>query len=135
MLFSFDLVLLDVDVQLIERDLNTVLIKFALHLLHQIKVNRPVICVLGPRAGLEHDSRATVLTHTDEGGGILENEGVRLHPVFFTDTGAAKESGYDIPLARLIRIYDIVIHTYRECEKNANVTLAAANMASRIKMA
>ena len=66
---------------------------------------------------------------------ILAKKTDVFNPVFFTDTGEAKEAGYDIPLARLIRIYDIVIHTYRECEKNANVTLAAANMASRIKMA
>lgn len=66
---------------------------------------------------------------------ILAKKTDVFNPVFFTDTGAANEAGYDIPLARLIRIYDIVIHTYRECEKNANVTLAAANMASRIKMA
>ncbi len=56
-------------------------------------------------------------------------------PVFFTDCGAAKDACRDVPIARLIKIYDIVVHTYRECEKNANVTLAAANMASRIKMA
>lgn len=56
-------------------------------------------------------------------------------PVFFTDTETAKETGRDITLARLMKIYDIVIHTYRECEKNANVTLAAAAMASSIKMA
>lgn len=55
--------------------------------------------------------------------------------VFFTDPEAAKNAGKDIPTARLIKIYDIVMHTYRECEKNANVTLTAANMASGIKMA
>ena len=56
-------------------------------------------------------------------------------PIFFTDTEVARETGRDITLARLMRIYDIVIHTYRECEKNANVTLAATVMASSIKMA
>lgn len=56
-------------------------------------------------------------------------------PVFFTDPIAAREAGTDIPLQRLSMIYDIVMHTRRECEKNANVTLAALNMASRIKMA
>ena len=56
-------------------------------------------------------------------------------PLFFTDSGSAKDAGMDIPTARLMKIYDIVIHTYRECEKNANVTLAAANMAAGIKMA
>ena len=66
---------------------------------------------------------------------ILAKKSGGFTPVFFTDTNAARESGVDIPLSRLMRIYDIVIHTYRECEKNANVTLAAANMASRIKMA
>lgn len=56
-------------------------------------------------------------------------------PVFFTSPYAAKDAGADISLARLMAIYDIVVHTYRECEKNANVTLAAANMAAGIKMA
>ena len=56
-------------------------------------------------------------------------------PVFFTDAKSAKEAGSDISIGRLLKIYDIVMHTYRECEKNANVTLAAANMASGIKMA
>ena len=55
--------------------------------------------------------------------------------VFFTEVGSAREMARDIPLQRLIKIYDIVMHTCRECEKNANVTLAAANMASSIKMA
>lgn len=55
-------------------------------------------------------------------------------PVFFTDTDSAKEAARDVPISRLIRIYEIVMHTCRECEKNANVTLAAANMASKIKM-
>ena len=54
-------------------------------------------------------------------------------PVFFTDTQATQQIAGDLPLQRLIKIYDIVIHTYRECEKNANVTLAATNMASSIK--
>ena len=56
-------------------------------------------------------------------------------PVFFTEPTSAREAARDLPLQRLIRIYDIVMHTCRECEKNANVTLAAANMASSIKMA
>ena len=56
-------------------------------------------------------------------------------PVFFTDAYAAKEAASDVSLSRLLKIYDVVIHTYRECEKNANVTLAAANMAARIKTA
>ena len=56
-------------------------------------------------------------------------------PVFFTEASSAREAARDIPLQRLIRIFDIVMHTCRECEKNANVTLAAANMASSIKMA
>ena len=56
-------------------------------------------------------------------------------PVFFTDTESAKDAARDVPLSRLIKIYEIVMHTCRECEKNANVTLAAANMASKIKMA
>ena len=54
---------------------------------------------------------------------------------FFTDAAAAKEMAKDIPLQRLVSIYDTVIHTYTECEKNANVSLAAINMASRIKLA
>lgn len=56
-------------------------------------------------------------------------------PLFFTDAKNAADAGAEIPLQRLVKIYDIVVHTYRECEKNANVTLAVANMASRIKMA
>lgn len=56
-------------------------------------------------------------------------------PVFFIDIEAAKETGRDVPLQRLLRVYDIVVHTFRECEKNANVTLAQSNMATRIKMA
>ena len=56
-------------------------------------------------------------------------------PIFFTDAASAKEAGKDISLARLLKIYEIVIHTYRECEKNANVTLVTANMASKIKLA
>ena len=56
-------------------------------------------------------------------------------PIFFTDVNSAKEAASDVSLQRLLQIYDVVIHTYRECEKNANVTLAAANMAARIKMA
>lgn len=55
-------------------------------------------------------------------------------PVFFTDAESAKEVGNDVSAIRLMKIYDIVMHTYRECEKNANVTLAAVNMASGIKM-
>lgn len=58
-----------------------------------------------------------------------------FQPVFFTDTESAKEAAREVPLVRLLKIYEIVIHTYRECEKNANVNLAAANMASKIKMA
>ena len=54
---------------------------------------------------------------------------------FFTTPMAAKEEARDIPMARLLRIYDTVMHTYLECEKNANVALAAANMASQIRMA
>lgn len=56
-------------------------------------------------------------------------------PIFFIDAESAKAAGQDVPLPRLLKIYEIAIHTYRECEKNANVTLAAANMASKIKMA
>ena len=56
-------------------------------------------------------------------------------PIFFTDPRSAKEAGASVPIGRLMKIYEIVMHTYRECEKNANVTLAAANMASRIKLA
>ncbi len=56
-------------------------------------------------------------------------------PVFFTSSEAAKEASCDMTLSRLMKIYDIVVHTYGECEKNANVTLAAANMASAIKTA
>ena len=56
-------------------------------------------------------------------------------PIFFTDTEAARVAGQDVSLPRLLKIYEIAIHTYRECEKNANVTLAAANMASKIKLA
>ena len=56
-------------------------------------------------------------------------------PLFFTEVSSARDMARDIPLQRLIKIYDIVMHTCRECEKNANVTLAAANMASSIKMA
>ena len=56
-------------------------------------------------------------------------------PIFFIDIESAKEAAKDVPLARLLKIYEIVIHTYRECEKNANVNLAASNMAARIKMA
>ena len=58
-----------------------------------------------------------------------------FQPVFFTDVEAAKAAVRDVPIARLLKIYEIVIHTYRECDKNANVNLAAANMASKIKMA
>jgi DNA polymerase III delta' subunit len=58
-----------------------------------------------------------------------------FQPVFFTDTESAKEAAREVQLVRLLKIYEIVIHTYRECEKNANVNLAAANMASKIKMA
>ena len=56
-------------------------------------------------------------------------------PVFFTDAASARAAGQDVPLPRLLKIYEIVIHTYRECEKNANVNLAAANMASKIRLA
>ena len=56
-------------------------------------------------------------------------------PSFFPDVSSAKEAGEGIAQQRLLKIYDIVIDTYRECEKNANVTLAVANMASMIKMA
>lgn len=56
-------------------------------------------------------------------------------PVFFTSPPSARDAANDIPTARLIKIYDIVMHTYRECAKNANVTLAATNMAAKIKMA
>ena len=55
--------------------------------------------------------------------------------MFFTDVDSAREAAKDIPILRIMNIYDIVVHTYRECEKNANVTLAASNMAARIKMA
>ena len=58
-----------------------------------------------------------------------------FNPVFFTDTESAKEAVRDVPIGRLLKIYEIVIHTYRECEKNANVNLAAANMMSKIRMA
>jgi DNA polymerase-3 subunit delta' len=54
---------------------------------------------------------------------------------FFTDAAAAKDAAADIPLARLLKIYDTVMHTYLECEKNANVSLAASNMATAIRMA
>ena len=54
---------------------------------------------------------------------------------FFTDAASAKEAAKDVPMARLVKIYDIIAHTHRECEKNANVALTVANMASRIKMA
>ena len=66
---------------------------------------------------------------------ILAKKAEDFSPSFFTDTESAKNAAKDVPIARLIRIYDIVMHTYRECEKNANVTLAAANMASKIKLA
>ena len=58
-----------------------------------------------------------------------------FQPIFFTDPESARNSGAEISITRLLKIYEIVIHTYRECEKNANVTLAAANMASKIKLA
>ena len=58
-----------------------------------------------------------------------------FQPLFFTSARAAREAAKDTTVARLIRIYDIVVHTYRECEKNANVTLAATNMTASIKMA
>ena len=66
---------------------------------------------------------------------IAAKKSERFSTVFFTEVGSAREMARDIPLQRLIKIYDIVMHTCRECEKNANVTLAAANMASSIKMA
>lgn len=56
-------------------------------------------------------------------------------PSFFTNVQAAKEAAKDLSVLRLMKIYDIVVHTYRECEKNANVALAVANMTAGIKMA
>ena len=56
-------------------------------------------------------------------------------PVFFVDPKSAKDAGADISITRLLKIYEIVIHTYRECEKNANVNLAAASMTSKIRLA
>ena len=66
---------------------------------------------------------------------IASKKSEKFTTTFFTDTKAAKEMAQDIPMARLMKIYDTVMHTYLECEKNANVTLAATNMATQIKMA
>ena len=54
---------------------------------------------------------------------------------FFPTPSAAKEAAKDVPITRLLSIYDTVMHTYRECEKNANVALTLANLTSQIKMA
>ena len=56
-------------------------------------------------------------------------------PVFFTDVKTAKTYSSDLPLIRLMRIYDLVAKTHSECAKNVNVTLAAANLAAGIKLA
>lgn len=66
---------------------------------------------------------------------IAAKKSEQFAPVFFTDTVEARERGSELTIQRLITIYDIVIHTYRECEKNANVALALSNMALSIRMA
>ena len=66
---------------------------------------------------------------------IAAKKSEAFHTVFFTDPLSAKDVAAEIPVTRLIKIYDSVMHTYRECEKNANVALTIANLASRIKMA
>ena len=55
--------------------------------------------------------------------------------VFFTDTEAAREMCHGISQAKLIKVYDHVIETHSECTKNANVNLAAINLAAKIKLA
>ena len=66
---------------------------------------------------------------------IASKKSEKFPTTFFTDVASAKDMAKDITLIRLMTIYDTVMHTYLECEKNANVTLAAINMATRIKMA
>lgn len=80
-------------------------------------------------------SEALELLITALGDLIAAKKSDVFKTTFFTDAESAKEMAKDIPITRLMNIYDTVMHTYLECEKNANVTLAATNMATRIKMA
>ena len=65
---------------------------------------------------------------------ILSKKTTAFTPVFFTDTAVAARLAEEIPLQRLVKIYDLVAKTHSECTKNVNVTLAAANLAAGIKL-
>lgn len=80
-------------------------------------------------------SEALELLITALGDLIAAKKSSEFKTTFFTDAESAREMAKDIHVTRLLSIYDTVMHTYLECEKNANVTLAATNMATRIKMA
>ncbi len=56
-------------------------------------------------------------------------------PSFFTSTEEAREMADGISTGRLMRIYDIASEAYAACVKNANITLIAANMSVKIKLA
>ena len=80
-------------------------------------------------------SQSLQILITALGDMIASKKSEKFATTFFTDARSAKDMAQDIPMVRLMKIYDIVMHAYLECEKNANVTLAATNMATQIKMA
>ena len=55
--------------------------------------------------------------------------------LFFTSRIEAEAIAREISLQRLLKIYDIIIETQRECLKNANNSLLITNMGLKIKLA
>lgn len=66
---------------------------------------------------------------------ILSKKSESFSPVFFTDTKEAERYAHDIPIRRLVKIYDAVADVHEECYKNANVTLLLSKLAAEIKLA
>ncbi|MBQ9085080.1 MAG: hypothetical protein IJY24_05425 [Clostridia bacterium] len=66
---------------------------------------------------------------------IAIKRGVKAEPLFFTSRELASTIAKDLTIIRLVRIYDIILATIKECEKNANNSLLITNLGMKIKMA
>ena len=66
---------------------------------------------------------------------VALRRGIATDMLFFTDRREAEIIAKEIGLQRLLKIYDIVIDTQRECAKFANNSLLITNMGLKIKLA
>ncbi len=66
---------------------------------------------------------------------IATKRGIESELLFFTSIEAAQAIAKEMNINRLCRIYDIIVNTRRECDKNANNALLTTNLGMKIKLA